>query len=159
MNWNRCSFNLSCLLTCEFLSSLNSYYCDCQFYSSQSCFVIIELQLPMQSVPITTKVVSSISAHDEVYSIQHLLCDKVCQWPSTGQWFSPGTLVSSTNKTDRHDTTEILLKVELNTIILTESPELYSGKCVQLYSAVDLDIYPGVVTPKTIALVFAVLRH
>jgi hypothetical protein len=50
------------------------------------------------------------------------------------------------------------LKVELNTIILTESPELCSGKCVQLYSAVDLDIYPGVVTPKTIALVFAVLR-
>jgi hypothetical protein len=30
-----------------------------------------------------------------------------------GQWFSPETLVSSTNKTDRHDTTEIVLKVEL----------------------------------------------
>jgi hypothetical protein len=35
-----------------------------------------------------------------------------------GQWFSPGTFVSSTNKTDRHDITEILLKVELNTITL-----------------------------------------
>ena len=34
-----------------------------------------------------------------------------------GRWFSPGTLVSSTNKTDRHDITEILLKVTLNTII------------------------------------------
>ena len=44
------------------------------------------------------------------------LCDKVCQWHATGQWFSPGTPVSSTNKTDRHDTTEILLKVTLNTI-------------------------------------------
>jgi hypothetical protein len=32
-----------------------------------------------------------------------------------GQWFSPGTLVSSTNKTDHHDITEILLKVTLNT--------------------------------------------
>ena len=32
------------------------------------------------------------------------------------QWFSPGTQVSSTNKTDRHDITEILLKVALNTI-------------------------------------------
>ena len=31
-------------------------------------------------------------------------------------WLSPGTLVPSTNKTDRHDTTEILLKVALNTI-------------------------------------------
>jgi hypothetical protein len=31
-------------------------------------------------------------------------------------WFSPCTPVSSTNKTDRHDITEILLKVALNTI-------------------------------------------
>jgi len=30
--------------------------------------------------------------------------------------FSPGTPVSSTNKTDHHDITEILLKVALNTI-------------------------------------------
>ena len=33
--------------------------------------------------------------------------------------FFLGTSVSSTNKTDRHDTTEILLKVALNTIVLT----------------------------------------
>jgi hypothetical protein len=32
------------------------------------------------------------------------------------RWFSPGTPVSSTNKTDRHELTEILLKVALNTI-------------------------------------------
>ena len=38
----------------------------------------------------------------------------------TGRWFSPGTLVSSTNKTYPHDITEILLKVTLNTI--TPSP-------------------------------------
>jgi hypothetical protein len=44
------------------------------------------------------------------------LCEKVCQWLAAGQWFSPGTLVSSTNKTDRNDITEILLKVALNTI-------------------------------------------
>jgi hypothetical protein len=44
------------------------------------------------------------------------LCDKVCQWLATGQWFSPGLLVSSTNKTDRHNITEILLKVALSTI-------------------------------------------
>ena len=43
------------------------------------------------------------------------LCDKVCQWLMAGQWFSPGTPVSSTNKTDHHDITEILLKVALNT--------------------------------------------
>jgi hypothetical protein len=32
--------------------------------------------------------------------------------------FSPDTPVSSTNKTDHHDITEILLKVALNTITL-----------------------------------------
>jgi hypothetical protein len=35
---------------------------------------------------------------------------------TTGRWFSPGPSVSSSNKTDRHDITELLLKVELNTI-------------------------------------------
>jgi hypothetical protein len=43
-------------------------------------------------------------------------CDKVCQWLVTGGWFSPATSVSSTNKTDCHDITEILLKVASNTI-------------------------------------------
>jgi hypothetical protein len=33
---------------------------------------------------------------------------------ATGRWFSPGTPVSSTNNTDRHDIAEILLKVALN---------------------------------------------
>jgi hypothetical protein len=43
-------------------------------------------------------------------------CDKVCQWLAPGHWFFSGTLVSSTNKTDCHDITEILLKVTLNTL-------------------------------------------
>jgi hypothetical protein len=44
------------------------------------------------------------------------LCDKVWQWIATGRRFSPGTPVSSTNKTGRHDISEIMLKVALNTI-------------------------------------------
>jgi hypothetical protein len=40
-------------------------------------------------------------------------------WLASGRLFSPGTPVSSTNKTDRHDITEILLKVALNTTTLT----------------------------------------
>ena len=44
------------------------------------------------------------------------LCDKICQWLAAGRWFSSGTLVSSTNKTDYHDITEILLKVAFSTI-------------------------------------------
>jgi hypothetical protein len=41
------------------------------------------------------------------------LYDKVCQWLTTGRWFSPGPPVSSTNKTDFLDITWILLKVAL----------------------------------------------
>ena len=44
------------------------------------------------------------------------LYDKVCQWLATGRWFSLGPPVSSTNKTDCHNITEILLKVALNTV-------------------------------------------
>jgi hypothetical protein len=36
-----------------------------------------------------------------------------------GRWFSLGTPVSSTNKTDRPNITEILLKVALNTTTIT----------------------------------------
>ena len=46
------------------------------------------------------------------------LCDRVCQWLAAGQRFSPGTPVFSSNKTDRHDMIEILLKVALNIITL-----------------------------------------
>jgi hypothetical protein len=41
--------------------------------------------------------------------------DKVYQLLAHGRWFSPGTPSSSTTKTGRHDITEILLKVALNT--------------------------------------------
>jgi hypothetical protein len=57
------------------------------------------------------------------------LCDKVCQWLATGQWFSP---VSSTNKTGRHNTIEILLKVVLTTIalaLLTGPSEIILSGC------------------------------
>ena len=54
------------------------------------------------------------SSSGKAYLIQH--CDKGCQWLATGRWFSPGPPVSSTNKTDRHNITEILLKEVLNTI-------------------------------------------
>jgi hypothetical protein len=40
---------------------------------------------------------------------------------ATGRWFSPGPPVSSTNKTDQHHITEILLKVVLNNIKQTNN--------------------------------------
>ena len=38
------------------------------------------------------------------------LCDQVCQWLETGQWFSQGTAVSSTNKTDHYGLTGIFVE-------------------------------------------------
>jgi hypothetical protein len=57
----------------------------------------------MQSVPITTNIVSPNPAHVEFVSDLRV----------------SGGPVASTNKTDRHDITEILLKVALYTITLT----------------------------------------
>ena len=50
------------------------------------------------------------------------LCDKVCQCLAKDRCFCSGTPVSSTNKTDRRDITEILLKVVLSTI---NQPTIY----------------------------------
>jgi hypothetical protein len=44
------------------------------------------------------------------------MVDVVSNYIAYGRWFSPGTPVSSTTKTGRHDIAEILLKVVLNTI-------------------------------------------
>ena len=68
---------------------------------------------------ITTKVVSSNSFHDDT------TCDKVCQLLAAVRWFSQ---VSSINKTDRHDTTNISLKVVLSTITLTHHVVYLTGK-------------------------------
>ena len=77
----------------------------------------LDLQLPAQLVSITTKVVSMDPAHGEVYLIQHYVIKSVTYERSM---FCSDT-VSSTNKTDLHDITEILLKVALSTITLTLS--------------------------------------
>jgi hypothetical protein len=73
----------------------------------------LDLQLHMKSMHITTNVVSSNTAHGGVYSIQHYVKRFVSDLQQvTG--FLPGTPVSSTNKTERHDLAEIL---PLNIII------------------------------------------
>jgi hypothetical protein len=43
------------------------------------------------------------------------LCNTVCQWLAAGSWFSSGTPVSSSNKSDIHDITETLMKVAFKT--------------------------------------------
>jgi hypothetical protein len=63
----------------------------------------LDIQLPVQSVPITTKVVSSNPVHYVIKFVSDLR--QVGGFP-----------VSSTNNTDNHDIAAILLKVALNTI-------------------------------------------
>jgi hypothetical protein len=63
-------------------------------------------------VAFTTTYVS-VSINDVNSNPPHA-CDNVCQLLAAARWFSPDSPVSSINKTDRHDITEILLKVALN---------------------------------------------
>jgi hypothetical protein len=72
----------------------------------------------MQSVPITTKDVSSNPAHGDAYSIQHYV--KMCVSYLCSLVVSTGTPVSLTSKTGLRDITEILLKVALNAITLIQ---------------------------------------
>ena len=71
----------------------------------------------------TFNLVSSNPIHGKVYSIEHYLIKFVCDLRQFW-WFSPDTPVSSTNKTDCHDISEILLKVALNIINQTKQPSI-----------------------------------
>ena len=61
------------------------------------------------------------------------LCGKICQWLATGRWVSTGIPVFSTNKTDRHDIAEIVLKVESYIITLIPNP------CISTTNLLDVD--------------------
>jgi hypothetical protein len=52
-----------------------------------------------------------------VYFCYYNILEKlyVTQWLVTVRWFSPGTPFCFTNKTDRHEITEILFKLAFNT--------------------------------------------
>ena len=70
-------------------------------------------------------VVSSNPADGEVYSIQLYAIKFVSDFRQVGGFLR----VSSTNKTDRHDITEILLKVALSTTTLTPNPFFDRCRC------------------------------
>jgi hypothetical protein len=82
-------------------------------------YILLFLELPVQSVCITTKVVSLNPAHGKVYSIQHYVIKFVSDLRQVGGILL-GTPISSTNITDRHDMSKILFKGALNTITLTK---------------------------------------
>jgi hypothetical protein len=81
--------------------------------------MVVGFPTTVQSVLVTTNVVRrEFSSWRGV--LDTTLCDKVCQWLPTGWWVAAGTPVSSMNKMNRHDITEILLKVALSTINQTK---------------------------------------
>ena len=61
------------------------------------------------------------------------LCDEVDQWLAAGRWFSQGTLVFTTNKTEHYDITVILLmKVALSIIPpLTRQKQVIRKKIIE----------------------------
>ena len=74
--------------------------------------------------------------------------------------FSPGTPVSSTNKTDRYDIAEILLKVALNTmnqtmpctrelLLIIQFEEMHKSIFVVKYEIVFIYDYPSTHIPMT----------
>ena len=92
----------------------------------------MDLQLLMQSVPITTKVVSTNPVHGEVCLIQHYVIN-LSVTCGRSVIFSG---YSCTNKTDRHDITDILLKMALK----HNKPKsnIYFFFCTSKYSSAPL---------------------
>jgi hypothetical protein len=72
------------------------------------------------------------------------LCDKAWQWLATCRCFSPGTPVSSNNKTNRHNIIEILLKVTLNTI-LTLTLFILRSVIMHCYFMVSFSLYAVII--------------
>ena len=77
-------FMYSCHMMAVFLSIVEGHICQLMSVSNMIGAVVVmivwqlDLQLPMQSVPIITKVVSLNPVDGEMYSIQHY-CDQVFQ--------------------------------------------------------------------------------
>ena len=79
----------------------------------------LDLQLPMQSVPITTNVVGSNSTHGEVHLIQHYVIKFVSDLRQISGFLRVLQFPPPIKLIAKIDITEILLKVALNIITLT----------------------------------------
>ena len=92
---------------------MEKFCCQCKL----SRLTVIKL-LSMTLMPAPSQSDHKTLEHDFYACIQPVrallsmhgaLTGRVCQFLATGQWFSLGTPVSSTNKTYNHNITEILL--------------------------------------------------
>jgi hypothetical protein len=97
------------------------YYASANIYSNGIVVVVIvwqlDLQLHLHSMPITTTVMCSNPAQARCTQCNIMWWSLSVTYSRSVVffWYSD-ILVSSTNKTDPHNTTEILLKVALSTI-------------------------------------------
>ena len=82
---------------CVYYFNTNTHYIV-PHVASELSLTFQKCKRPLESVHITTNVVSSNPAHGEKFASD-----------GGGRWFSSGTPVSCTNKTDHPDITEILL--------------------------------------------------
>ena len=73
-----------------------------------------------------------------LYLCNQFLSSLVWKWLETGRWFSPGPPVSSTNKTDGLDITELLLKVALITIKQTNNQLPVKLTFVNQFSIIEI---------------------
>jgi hypothetical protein len=82
-----------------------------------------------------------------ISAYHHWCCEfgsrSVCQWLATGRWFCSGPPIFSTNKIDRNDIAEQLLKVALSTIKQTNKRTtfLHIANTNRLYKFINLLIY------------------
>ena len=101
----------------------------------------LDLQLPVQSVSITIKVVS-FNPLSEVYSIQYYVIKFVSDlWQVSG--FLKVFQFPPPNKTDHHDITGILLKVHMASNNITSDPDLlhfHNSKVLSLVHLFSLQI-------------------
>jgi len=98
----------------------------------------------MQSVPITTKVVSSNPTHGEVYSIQHYVIKFFSDLRQVSGFHRFPPLIKLTATI-----TELLLKVSLNTITLNPNPILIYLILVERFTLGLLISYRGMHTMYT----------
>ena len=89
---------------------------------------MLDLQLHVQSVPITTNVLSSNSVHGVVYSMEHYVIKFVSDLRQVGGFL-------------RHDIIEILLKVALNTV--NQSTNLIHGYSLKNERLIEENCFPN----------------
>jgi hypothetical protein len=94
------------------------HHLSCEFESRSWRSVLIQHYVIMFVNDLGRQVSGFLHRGPQLY-FNIYLCTWWCENITEPLWFSLGTLVSSTNKTDRHDVTKILLKVVLSTITLT----------------------------------------